>query len=99
MMGRIRCAECLQTGEFPLPFEVRKHEEHHVFEYIGYDLMKGYPYFRCPGCSAKLAVSPLHLRDSGVVMGFPVRGKEERDANLTKTPLLYLLRALAHPSL
>jgi hypothetical protein len=99
MTSRIRCAECLQTGEIPLPFEVRKDKEHRVFEYIGYDLVRGYLYFRCPGCSAKLAVSPLHLRDSGVVTGFPVRGKEERDADLTKTSLLYLLRALAHPSL
>jgi hypothetical protein len=39
------------------------------------------------------------MLDSGIAVGFPVRWTEEKNAKLVKTPLLYLLRALAHPSL
>lgn len=99
MTDDVQCAGCLQKGKIPLPFEFGERPGRPVFEYIGYDLAGGYLHFRCPACTAELAVSPLHLLDRGTVTGFPFRRSGGRSAELSRTPLIVLLRALAHPSL
>ena len=99
MEGDIKCTGCLYQGIISLPYQKPRSEENHIFEYLGYDWATGYIHFRCPACSSSLAVKPMSLLGSSIIWGFPVHDDGETGSRIVKSPLLFVLRALVHPSL